>query len=154
MKAVLLYLLPAMIFCSVSLASQDTLPPQEKRIRDLRIVPLPAVASNPANGWMFGFAPSATWYMGDPEDTRISNFVGNFLYTTKKQWIFSFRSNIFSIKTNGFSWVIGDISSPPSRLLGWVVQRRIFQQKTPIRREYGGGSSKWISTFFAFMKRF
>lgn len=77
-------------------AQTDTVVYQPNKINQFKIVPLPAIGSNPANGWLFGFAPSATWYMGDPKTTKMSNLVGNFLYTTKKQWIFSSRSNIFS----------------------------------------------------------
>ena len=68
---------------------------ESNKVQDFKLVPLPAIAYNPANGWMFGLAPSATWYMGNPTTTKMSNFVGNLLYTTKKQWIFSSRSNIF-----------------------------------------------------------
>lgn len=77
-------------------AQTDSVTYRPNKFNQLKIVPLPAIGSNPANGWLFGLAPSATWYMGEPETTKISNFVGNFLYTTKKQWIFSSRSNIFS----------------------------------------------------------
>ncbi|MFN3999307.1 BamA/TamA family outer membrane protein [Algoriphagus sp.] len=87
------------LFLAVTLeisAQSDTITYRPNKINQLKIVPLPAIGSNPANGWLFGLAPSATWYMGDPTTTKISNFVGNFLYTTKKQWIFSSRSNIFS----------------------------------------------------------
>lgn len=87
------------LFLAVSLglsAQSDSITHRPNKVNQLKIVPLPAIGSNPANGWLFGLAPSATWYMGDPATTKISNFVGNFLYTTKKQWIFSSRSNIFS----------------------------------------------------------
>ncbi|SEF40451.1 outer membrane protein assembly factor [Algoriphagus boritolerans] len=77
-------------------AQTDSVTYRPNKFNQLKIVPLPAIGSNPANGWLFGLAPSATWYMGEPSTTKISNFVGNFLYTTKKQWIFSSRSNIFS----------------------------------------------------------
>ncbi|GAB2481463.1 BamA/TamA family outer membrane protein [Algoriphagus taiwanensis] len=68
---------------------------QPNKVYHFSFVPLPAVASNPANGWMFGLAPSASWYMDDPANTKMSNLVGNLLYTTKKQWIFSSRHNLF-----------------------------------------------------------
>jgi outer membrane protein assembly factor BamA len=87
------------LFLAVTLelsAQSDSVTYKPNKVNQLKIVPLPAIGSNPANGWLFGLAPSATWYMGDPATTKISNFVGNFLYTTKKQWIFSSRSNIFS----------------------------------------------------------
>ncbi|TFV94281.1 hypothetical protein E4S40_09605 [Algoriphagus kandeliae] len=76
--------------------SQEQKEFQANKFNNFKLVPLPAVASNPANGWMFGLAPAATWYMGQPESTKLSNLVGNLLYTTKKQWIFSIRSNIFT----------------------------------------------------------
>lgn len=79
----------------VQLQAQDTTTYESNKINNFKFVPLPAIGSNPANGWLFGLAPSATWYMGNPANTKLSNFVGNFLYTTKKQWIFSSRSNIF-----------------------------------------------------------
>ena len=53
--------------------AQDTTTYKSNKINDLKWVPLPAVGSNPANGWMFGLAPSATWYMGNPADTKMSN---------------------------------------------------------------------------------
>jgi hypothetical protein len=84
------------------------------------LVPLPAIASNPANGWLFGVAPSATWRMGNPEKTHLSNLVGNLLYTTKKQLLISSRSNIFLADD---SWIlVGDwrffITSQPTFGLG------------------------------------
>ena len=95
MKASLLLGLFLAVALEIS-AQSDSVTYRPNKFNQLKIVPLPAIGSNPANGWMFGLAPSATWYMGDPATTKISNFVGNFLYTTKKQWIFSSRSNIFS----------------------------------------------------------
>lgn len=84
-----------LLFIGALYAQSDSIAYVPNRINGLKIVPLPAIGSNPANGWLFGLAPSATWYMGKPESTKMSNMVGNFLYTTKKQWIFSSRSNIF-----------------------------------------------------------
>jgi hypothetical protein len=100
--------------------AQDSTIYKSNKINNLKWVPLPAIGSNPANGWMFGLAPSATWYMGNPADTKLSNLVGNFLYTTKKQWIFSSRSNIFLDKNK---WIlVGDwryfITSQPTFGLG------------------------------------
>lgn len=101
-------------------AQSDSIIYEPNKINQFKIVPLPAVGSNPANGWMFGLAPSATWYMGHPETTKMSNMVGNFLYTTKKQWIFSSRSNIFLNENKMI--LIGDwryfITSQPTFGLG------------------------------------
>ena len=101
-------------------AQSDSISYQSNKIHHFKLVPLPAIGSNPANGWLFGLAPSATWYMGNPETTKMSNFVGNFLYTTKKQWIFSSRSNIFLNENKTI--LIGDwryfITSQPTYGLG------------------------------------
>jgi len=100
--------------------AQDSVQYKPNKINNFRIVPLPAIGSNPANGWLFGVAPSATWRMGDPKTTHLSNLVGNFLYTTKRQWIFSSRSNVF---LNEDKWIlVGDwryfITSQPTFGLG------------------------------------
>jgi len=118
-----LRLLSLLIFGSIIInpvRAQDSLLYTPNKINNFKWVPLPAIGSNPANGWMFGLAPSATWYMGNPLDTKMSNLVGNFLYTTKKQWIFSSRSNVFLDKN---SWIlVGDwryfITSQPTFGLG------------------------------------
>ncbi|PZX57736.1 surface antigen-like protein [Algoriphagus ratkowskyi] len=105
---------------SSPILAQDTIVYKSNQIRDFKLIPLPAIASNPANGWLFGIAPSATWRMGNPERTHLSNLVGNLLYTTKKQWLISSRSNIFLADDN---WIlVGDwryfITSQPTFGLG------------------------------------
>ena len=105
--------------CFQVFAQKDTLYTPNK-FNQFRLVPLPAIGSNPANGWLFGLAPSATWRMGKPETTKLSNLVGNILYTTKKQWVFSSRSTIF---LNENKWILmGDwryfITSQPTFGLG------------------------------------
>ena len=102
------------------LQAHDSSSYESDKINHFKFVPLPAIGSNPANGWLFGLAPSATWYMGNPATTKLSNFVGNLLYTTKKQWIFSSRSNIFLDENK---WIlVGDwryfITSQPTFGLG------------------------------------
>lgn len=100
--------------------AQDSVVYKPNQVRDFKLIPLPAIASNPANGWLFGIAPSATWRMGNSESTHLSNLVGNLLYTTKKQWLVSSRSNIFLADD---SWIlVGDwrffITSQPTFGLG------------------------------------
>lgn len=113
-----------LLFCFIligfSAHSQDTVNYRPNKFNQFKFVPLPAIGSNPANGWLFGLAPSATWRMGSPETTHLSNLVGNFLYTTKKQWIFSSRSTVF---LNEDKWIlVGDwryfITSQPTFGLG------------------------------------
>jgi hypothetical protein len=115
------FLFGILLILSFQLAAQtDSVVYRPNKVNEFKFVPLPAIGSNPANGWLFGLAPSATWYMGDPQTTKLSNFVGNFLYTTKKQWIFSSRSNIF-LNENKLI-LIGDwryfITSQPTYGLG------------------------------------
>jgi len=113
-------LLVSLILIVFSASSQDSITYHPNKFNQFKVVPLPAIGSNPANGWLFGIAPSATWRMGDPKTTHLSNLVGNFLYTTKKQWIFSSRSTIF---LNEDDWIlVGDwryfITSQPTFGLG------------------------------------
>src|SRR4051812_16503342 len=68
---------------------------KKKHDYQLRIIPLPVIASNPTNGWMFGVAPGATWSMGDTSNTSLSSMLGTLIYTTKKQWINTFKANTF-----------------------------------------------------------
>ena len=119
MRTVLLFFLFT-ISAGFSWGQDDTTVYQANRINNFNILPLPAIAYNPANGWLFGVAPSATWRMGVPQSTNLSNLVGNLLYTTKKQWIISSRSNIFLADN---SWIlVGDwryfITSQPTFGLG------------------------------------
>ncbi|MDR7127816.1 hypothetical protein J2X69_000144 [Algoriphagus sp. 4150] len=109
-----------LFWINLPIHAQDSIVYKPNQIRDFKLVPLPAIASNPANGWLFGIAPSATWRMGDPESTHLSNLVGNLVYTTKKQWLISSRSTIFLADD---SWIlVGDwrffITSQPTFGLG------------------------------------
>ncbi|GMQ29471.1 BamA/TamA family outer membrane protein [Algoriphagus confluentis] len=119
MKSVLLW---GLLFTSgFGLSAQtDSLTYSPNKVHQFSFVPLPAIASNPANGWMFGLAPSASWYMGNPKDTKLSNLVGNLLYTTKKQWILSSRHTIFL--SGNKTILVGDwryfITSQPTFGLG------------------------------------
>ncbi len=77
-----------------------------KLIRELSFVPLPVIAANPASGWMFGVAPSASWLMGPQATTHRSSMVSTVIYTTKKQFLFFIKTNIF---TEGDRWnLLGD----------------------------------------------
>jgi len=75
----------------ISASSQDSV----KISRKLQVIPFPAIAANPTAGFMYGVAPSATWILGDPADTRISSFLGTVIYTTKHQWIITAKATTF-----------------------------------------------------------
>lgn len=92
----------------------------DKLIQELSFVPLPVIAANPANGFMYGVAPSASWLMGSEETTSRSSLVSTIIYTTKKQLILTFKTNMF---LEDDSWnLMGDwryfITSQPTYGLG------------------------------------
>lgn len=95
-------------------------PDTSKLIREFSIIPLPAIAYNPTFGLMLGVAPGFSWYMGNPESTSISSALGTLIYTTKKQFLFTFKSNVF-YKDDSWNF-LGDwryfITSQPTYGLG------------------------------------
>ncbi|WP_066630836.1 BamA/TamA family outer membrane protein [Labilibacter marinus] len=82
-------------------AAQDTT--VVKKERKISFIPLPVIASTPATGFMYGVAPSASWYMGDKSNTRISSALGTIIYTTKKQLILTLKSNTY---LSSDSWIL------------------------------------------------
>ncbi len=94
--------------------------PADKKQKNLSIIPLPVIAYSPTTAWMFGLAPGASWFMGDPDITSISSGLGSVIYTTKKQWIITAKTNMF---LEGDRWnLLGDwryfITSQPTYGLG------------------------------------
>lgn len=75
--------------------AQDTTQVAAKKVKNLRIVPLPAIAANPTAGFMFGVAPGAYWMLGDPANTSLSNALGTIIFTTKKQTLLTAKANTF-----------------------------------------------------------
>ncbi|UXP30713.1 outer membrane protein assembly factor [Reichenbachiella agarivorans] len=119
-KPVLLLLLFSL--STGAFAQSDTTQTDEsnKLIQQLSFVPLPVIAANPAMGWMFGLAPAASWMMGPNSTTHRSSMVSTFIYTTKKQFLFTLKSNVF---TDGDKWnLLGDwryfVTSQPTYGLG------------------------------------
>lgn len=109
-----------MLVLSVSIVFAETKEKKDKSEKNLSIIPLPAVAYNPSNGWLLGVAPGASWFMGGPESTSISSGLGTLIYTTKKQFLFTAKTNIF---LDGDSWnLMGDwryfVTSQPTFGLG------------------------------------
>jgi len=113
-----------LLMLSVLVFAQNTEETQkekkEKKQKNLSIIPLPVIAYNPTSAWMFGLAPGASWFMGDPDITSISSGLGTLIYTTNKQWIITAKTNVF---LEGDSWnLLGDwrffITSQPTYGLG------------------------------------
>lgn len=92
MKATVLLFLSILLVHS-SVHAQDD-PEAQKKEKNVNLLLLPVVASNPATGFMFGVAPSANWLMGPRETTSISNATSSVLYTTKNQFIATLKSSI------------------------------------------------------------
>ncbi|MGB0776415.1 MAG: BamA/TamA family outer membrane protein [Flavobacteriaceae bacterium] len=82
--------------------------------------PLPFISSNPAFGVMFGLSLSSNFRFTSEQETKISTANLTTTYTTLKQLMFNFKSNVF---TPGDNWsLIGDwrfyITSQPTYGLG------------------------------------
>lgn len=152
------FLLALFIAINFSLSAQtDSISFVPNKVYHFSFIPLPAVASNPANGWMFGLAPSASWYMGNPANTKLSNMVGNLLYTTKKQWILSSRHNIFL--SDNQTILIGDwryfITSQPTYGLGSSTPNDFDSDPTKFPNFHGEQQMDFRLTRFyeTFLKR-
>lgn len=61
-----------------------------------KIIWMPVLASSPANGFMFGVAPSRNWKLSDDEETSYSNVLGSLIYTTQKQLLFTMKGSIYT----------------------------------------------------------
>ena len=82
--------------------------------------PLPVIAVNPTFGVMYGLAASTSMYVGEPSNTRMSTSLGTLTYTTKKQFMFTFKSLVYMPQDN---WILlGDMryfnTSQPTYGLG------------------------------------
>lgn len=69
--------------------------PNSKDNKKIKIIWLPVLASNPANGFMFGVAPSSNWLIGPAETTSYSTALGTLIYTTKKQFLFFLKGSVY-----------------------------------------------------------
>jgi hypothetical protein len=114
----LLFLAVSSIPCW-SRTSEDTVSVNAKPGK-FYIIPLPALAYNPAFGFIYGVAASGNILLGNPEDTRLSSGFLTATYSTKKQFIFTLKSNVY---TKHDRWILnGDwrffLSSQPTYGLG------------------------------------
>ena len=82
---------------------------------DIYFSPLPVIAVNPTFGFLYGLAASTSMFMGDPSNTRMSTSLGTFTYSTKKQLMFTFKTNVYLSKDNWImlgDWRVFDTSQP------------------------------------------
>ncbi|AGA80416.1 BamA/TamA family outer membrane protein [Echinicola vietnamensis] len=87
-------------------------PPQKG---SLYLSPVPVIGANPAFGFIYGVGGSASWFMGDPASTKISNALLGVAFTTKKQTIITLKSTVYG-EDNDFimlgDWRYLDSSQP------------------------------------------
>ncbi|WP_245949469.1 BamA/TamA family outer membrane protein [Echinicola strongylocentroti] len=87
-------------------------PPQKGSVY---LSPVPVIGANPAFGFIYGAGGSASWYMGDPSTTKISNALLGVAFTTKKQTIITLKSTVYG-EDNDFillgDWRYLDSSQP------------------------------------------
>ncbi len=73
-------------------------PPKDKAASNSSLLLVPAVSSNPATGFSFGFAGQYAFKGNAPGDLY-SSINGSANYTTKNQFLFQVKNNIF-LKNN------------------------------------------------------
>ena len=74
---------------------QDSTQVALKKEKNLRLLPLPAIAASPTTGWMVGVAPGAYWSLGDKSNTSPSSALGSIIFTQKKQVLITAKANTF-----------------------------------------------------------
>lgn len=77
--------------------------PQEK-VKNLSLLPI--IGYSPANGFVLGGAISATEFVGNPKNTRLSTALINVSFTTKNQILLNLRFDIYTSKNKWY--VSGD----------------------------------------------
>ncbi len=105
------------LFTVSSVFAQDTLQEKQQGPKkgDVYFAPLPVIMVNPTVGFMYGVAASTSMFVGNPEDTRMSTSLGSITYTTKKQFMFTFKTNVYMPKEKWIllgDWRYFDTSQP------------------------------------------
>jgi outer membrane protein assembly factor BamA len=100
--------------------AQEPLVVEEKKFHSFKFIPLPVIGSNPSYGWLFGVAPSASWFMGDEKNTSISSALASVIYTTNHQLMITAKGSTFFAgdKWNMLTDVRYFITSQPTYGLG------------------------------------
>ena len=90
-KQLLIILFLAIAVVTVNAQDKKGVPKKGK----IYFLPLPAIAANPTFGFIYGVAASTSVFMGDPKTTRMSTSMGTLTYSTKKQLMFTFKTNVY-----------------------------------------------------------
>jgi len=143
MKTKYLLIVISVLFAVNNAWSQnDSLGPKKGQVY---FSPLPVIAVNPTFGFMYGLAASTSMFVGDPANTRMSTSLGTFTYSTKKQLMFTFKSNVYLPEENWIllgDWRYFDTSQPTYGLgtgpqsvknagTGYEYQDGIFSEPIP-----------------------
>ncbi|MBB3698898.1 outer membrane protein assembly factor [Flammeovirga yaeyamensis] len=127
-------LLSLLSFCVLANGINDNETKKEKKKDEevkqgqLYMAPLPVLASNPAFGFIYGFAASGGMFLGDPSTTKMSSALVTATYSTKKQLMFTIKSNAYSANNEWFfqgDWRLF-YSSQPTYGLGTGPQSDIL----------------------------
>ena len=103
--------------------------------------PLPAIAANPTFGVLYGVAASTNVFMGDPKTTRMSTSLGSATYSTNKQLMFTFKSNVYLENDDWIlmgDWRFFDTSQPTFGLGTGPQSSKLVADSL----EYEGGFNK------------
>lgn len=127
-----LFLLPALLVSLNTVAQEAEAEESEapEKEKNLRIVPLPVVASNPTMGFIYGVAPGFNWFMGDRETTSQSTALASLVHTTNDQLHFMFRSTSF---LDGDKWnLMTDLRVLLTSQPTWGLGSGAQETRTPI----------------------
>ncbi len=108
-------------FSSIHAQTTDSIPEtKNKKEKKVMAFVVPALASNPTSGFMYGISGIVSSYLGPKETTQLSDGMLALIYTTKKQSMNLIKTNVF-LKND--SWNLkGDwrlfFSSQPTYGLG------------------------------------
>ncbi len=100
MKIRIITLILGLVWISNLFAQEKTDGPKKG---DIFFSPLPVIAVNPTFGVLYGLAASTSMFMGEPVNTRMSTSLGTITYSTKKQLMFTFKTNVYLSEDN---WVL------------------------------------------------
>ncbi len=79
-----------------SLTQSEEMHQKNKKVKkEDGIMWIPVLASNPANGFMYGLAPSRNWKTSQEEGTSYSNVLSSIVFTTKSQFLFTLKGTVY-----------------------------------------------------------
>ena len=71
--------------------AKKELPPKKG---DVYFSPVPIIGVNPAFGFVYGVGAATSWFMGEPNTTKLSSALFGLAFTTKQQTIVTLKSTM------------------------------------------------------------